>query len=273
MAAVDVELDRDAVALDVGLLQIEAEAIGEAKRADAEQRFDGVRNDFARWAEVGVAPFGQFTGLARDDFGGGAFVPGFAQRLGAAIGRRSAFEADQRVFEWDEFFLERFEHGFGGDARQVLEEPFEPALGRGRDLAILQQRDGAGHEAGVGAGFGTGDVVLQAGAQVGDLLGDLGFGETELQRAAIFGLRGRERAAPLPVAGVDYQVGGTSAVEDLGGAEARPAKRRIVDAGESLEPAVDDVVAELAANVLLAERLGVGTVERGAGARDRDLLG
>src|SRR5690606_39758914 len=86
------------------------------------------------------------------------------------------------------------------------------------------------------------------------------------------GLCGGKRAAPFAIAGVYHEIGRPRSVEHLGGPEPGTAKRRVLCADEALEPTVDDVVAELAANVLFSEGLGIGVIERGSGARDGDLF-
>src|SRR5690606_10854892 len=85
LPAVDVEVDRDAVALQVGLLEIEAQAVGEADRAYAEHRLDRIGDHGTRWAEIGVAPLARGHGFKRVKGNVGPDVPGFAQSLGSAF--------------------------------------------------------------------------------------------------------------------------------------------------------------------------------------------
>ena len=66
---------------------------------------------------------------------------------------------------------------------------------------------------------------------------------------------------PIRIAGIDHQAGGAARFKHFTGAETGGAERRVVRPHQSLEPAVDDAIGDVAAHVLLTESQRVTLVQ------------
>ena len=273
VATIDVELHADAVALQVGGFEIELEAVGEGDLADAEQGLGDVGDDGAGGAEIGIGEIGEFAAGGLLDGERGTAVPGFAQRFCAALGRGAAFEADERIFERHDIFLQRGHHRIGRDGGFDCGEPFERALRGGGDLPVIQQGQRAGDEGGIAARVLARSVAFDGGAQIGDLFGHLGLGKAVFERLPVDALRGGECAGPFAIACIDHEIGGATDLEDLRSAQPRAAEGWVVGSGEAQQATVDYGIADLAQHALAAAGERVGRGDEGPEAGDFYPLG
>ena len=138
---------------------------------------------------------------------------------------------------------------------------------------VADKRKGCAHQRGVAAGGGGAGGVAVRGADICDLLGHLGRGKAVSEGAAVLARGGSQPLAPPALDRIDREAGGPAGAEHVAGAEPCGAERRVGLAGEALQPAVDDVVADLAQQIFAPLRHAVALIQPRPVARDSDAFG
>ena len=261
----------DAIAIEIGMAQIEPHAIGKAHHANAQPRVAPVGYHTARRAKIAIAKAARNR---REHGSGGGFArgPGAAQRVGAAIGRAATVKSQQRRIERQRLRFQRIEHQRRGDRRGISVEPRQRVGGRGRHFAIGDCGQRGMDQRGVRSGFGFGGGIFQPFAQIGELFVEFGLREPLRQRLPQHGGGGDQAAAPFAVFAVDDEIGGAADMKHVRRAEPGAAKRWIDPVRQALKATVDDAIADQPQQRAAAVGNRVGLVEPRPVARGGDAL-
>ena len=185
-AAIDGQRHQHLIMRQIGVFEVEADAIGKADLADAQHRLGYIAGDRARRAEIGIGKGGcdgGFGGRQRRFHRG---LPHGAQGLGAALGCAAAVVADQRSAQRYGFEFERGQHHVGRDGRRKGVEAGEVVGWARRHDVVAGGGEAVLQQGAAGLRIGGGGGMFGGGAGVGELLCDFGRREALFERAAVF---------------------------------------------------------------------------------------